>query len=75
MSTNLDRDENEAGVPSPCISVCNMDASTGWCQGCLRTLDEIAGWSSFDGATRRAVWEAIEQRHVQYMANRSKVQR
>jgi predicted Fe-S protein YdhL (DUF1289 family) len=26
-----------------------MSAETGWCEGCLRTIDEIACWS---GATR-----------------------
>jgi uncharacterized protein len=36
-------------VPSPCINVCKMDPQTGWCEGCLRTIDEIACWS---GATR-----------------------
>ena len=36
-------------VPSPCINVCKMDSQTGWCEGCFRTIDEIACWS---GATR-----------------------
>jgi predicted Fe-S protein YdhL (DUF1289 family) len=36
-------------VPSPCINVCRMSAQTGWCEGCFRTIDEIACWS---GATR-----------------------
>ncbi|HUD31901.1 MAG TPA: DUF1289 domain-containing protein, partial [Variovorax sp.] len=26
-------------VPSPCISVCRIDAASGLCTGCLRTLD------------------------------------
>ncbi len=51
-----------ASVPSPCISVCRIDAATGLCVGCLRTLDEIAGWGSLDDDARRAVWSAIEQR-------------
>jgi uncharacterized protein len=55
-------------VPSPCISVCRMDASTGWCEGCLRTIDEIAGWSRFDDDAKRAVWDAIEVRHAALMA-------
>ncbi|PLZ02250.1 DUF1289 domain-containing protein [Burkholderia sp. WAC0059] len=52
---------------SPCINVCRMNPATGWCDGCLRTIDEIAGWSSFDEAARRAVWLAIEDRHGQLM--------
>ena len=31
-------------MPSPCISVCRMDAVSGLCEGCFRTLDEIAAW-------------------------------
>ncbi|RZJ15111.1 MAG: DUF1289 domain-containing protein [Haliea sp.] len=49
-------------VPSPCISVCRMDAATGWCEGCFRTLDEIAAWGMQDNTARRAVWRLIEQR-------------
>jgi predicted Fe-S protein YdhL (DUF1289 family) len=51
-----------AGVPSPCVSVCRMDAATGLCEGCLRTLDEIAAWGSLGDGDRRAVWRRIEQR-------------
>jgi uncharacterized protein len=39
-----------------------MNADTGWCEGCLRTIDEIAGWSSMDDAQKRAVWQAIARR-------------
>jgi hypothetical protein len=46
-------------VPSPCISVCRMDAATGLCEGCWRTLDEIAGWSRASEEGKRAVWEAL----------------
>ena len=49
-------------VPSPCISVCRMDAATGWCEGCYRTLDEIAAWSRASEDERRAVWNALLQR-------------
>ncbi|WP_085483473.1 DUF1289 domain-containing protein [Paraburkholderia susongensis] len=63
-----DDDRGGASVPSPCINVCRMDASTGWCEGCLRTIDEIAGWSMFDDDAKRAVWDAIEARHVEFIA-------
>ena len=49
-------------VPSPCIDVCQMHEATGWCAGCLRTLDEIAGWSRFDDASKQAVWRDLETR-------------
>ena len=49
-------------VPSPCVSVCRMNAASGWCEGCWRTLDEIARWSAMDDAARLAVWARVEQR-------------
>ena len=51
-------------VASPCTSVCRMDARTGWCEGCLRTLDEIAGWSTFDDAVKRRVWQLLHERRA-----------
>ncbi len=49
-------------VASPCMSVCQMDATTGLCVGCLRTLDEIAQWGNASAAFKRAVWTNIEAR-------------
>ena len=48
--------------PSPCVSVCSIDAASGLCAGCLRTLGEIAAWSTLDAAARRSVWLAIARR-------------
>ena len=49
-------------VPSPCINVCRMDAATGWCEGCQRTLAEIAAWSGLSDEHKRAVWQALALR-------------
>jgi uncharacterized protein len=48
--------------PSPCISVCKMNLANGLCRGCLRTLDEIADWSTMSDADKRTVWARIEAR-------------
>jgi predicted Fe-S protein YdhL (DUF1289 family) len=53
-----------AGVPSPCVNVCRMNAVTGLCDGCARSLDEIAGWSALDDDARRAVWRRIDARRA-----------
>jgi predicted Fe-S protein YdhL (DUF1289 family) len=51
-----------ADVPSPCISVCKLDSATDFCEGCYRTLDEIAAWGRLDDESKRAVWQLIAQR-------------
>nr|WP_325346696.1 DUF1289 domain-containing protein [Xylophilus sp.] len=50
------------GPPSPCISVCRMDAGRRFCEGCLRSIDEIRAWSRSDAAGRRAIWARIAAR-------------
>jgi predicted Fe-S protein YdhL (DUF1289 family) len=53
----------EAGrVPSPCTQVCRLDPATGWCEGCLRTMEEIAAWGSIDDARRREIWKRLPAR-------------
>lgn len=53
----------EAGrVPSPCTNVCRLDPATGWCEGCLRTMDEIVAWGSIDDATRREICKRLPGR-------------
>lgn len=49
-------------TPSPCINVCRMDAASGQCVGCFRTLDEIARWSRLDDAARDAILAAVARR-------------
>lgn len=51
-------------IPSPCISVCLIDERSGWCRGCLRTIDEIASWAALDDAGRRAVWCQLGPRRI-----------
>jgi predicted Fe-S protein YdhL (DUF1289 family) len=51
-----------SGVASPCIDVCRMNAETGFCDGCFRTIDEIAAWSVYDDDEKRAVLAHVESR-------------
>ena len=58
-------------VPSPCVNVCRMNAASGLCEGCQRTIDEIAAWASLDEDGKRAVWVRIlERRRVAPEARR-----
>ena len=60
MSSRLDAQR----VPSPCTSVCRMDEATGWCLGCLRTIDEIIAWSGASDDDKRAIWAEIRRREA-----------
>ncbi len=51
-------------VASPCINVCKMDAVTGLCQGCSRTLAEIAAWSGTNDTGKRRILAAVAQRRA-----------
>jgi predicted Fe-S protein YdhL (DUF1289 family) len=41
-----------------------MDAASGLCEGCLRTIDEIAAWAVLDEREKRAVWKLLHQRRA-----------
>jgi predicted Fe-S protein YdhL (DUF1289 family) len=56
-------------VPSPCIDVCRMDETTGWCIGCARTLDEIAAWSTLDDMAKLKVWKLLPARRDELRAS------
>jgi predicted Fe-S protein YdhL (DUF1289 family) len=52
----------ERGVASPCIEVCRLSPDTGYCDGCRRTIAEIAGWSGYSDDEKRAVLEQLPRR-------------
>ncbi|MSQ55924.1 MAG: DUF1289 domain-containing protein [Betaproteobacteria bacterium] len=58
-----DSPSRNAGVPSPCINVCRMRPQTQLCEGCLRTLDEIAAWSGLGDEDKRAVLRRLSGRN------------
>ena len=55
-------------VPSPCVSLCLMHPGAGWCDGCLRTLPEIGGWSRASDEEKRLVWSQIPERLLKRQA-------
>lgn len=64
MSPKPEPSTGHQAVSSPCVDVCRMDPRTGWCEGCRRTIDEIAQWASLDDDMKRAVWENLAQRRL-----------
>ncbi|MFM2044089.1 MAG: hypothetical protein RLY86_2665 [Pseudomonadota bacterium] len=51
-------------VKSPCIRVCRIEPDSQLCEGCLRSLDEIARWGSMPAEEKRAVLSALPARHL-----------
>jgi predicted Fe-S protein YdhL (DUF1289 family) len=68
----LDRERRRAdrrrqlmsGPPSPCVSICRLDDATGYCVGCLRTIDEIRDWIIMMPGEREAVLKQLDQRRI-----------
>lgn len=54
----------QAPVASPCVNICRMNPRRGLCEGCLRTIGEIADWAAMDDAERRRVLERVAARRV-----------
>jgi hypothetical protein len=50
---------------SPCIDVCEMDEKLGLCKGCLRTIEEIASWSTMSDDGKRKVLTQLLARRFQ----------
>lgn len=52
-------------VDSPCVSVCEMDATDNYCVGCYRTKEEIAQWRDADHRWKQDVIGHLAQRRQQ----------
>lgn len=49
-------------IKSPCVDVCRIDERRGVCEGCLRTLDEIARWRDMSDAEKRRLLDELAAR-------------
>ena len=60
-------------VISPCISICKLNKSTGYCDGCFRTEDEIALWPSMSDEDKLNMLNILRQRQgIKRRVNRRK---
>ncbi len=51
-----------AMIESPCTKVCTLDARSGLCLGCGRTIEEIARWTALSAAERARVMAELPSR-------------
>ena len=49
-------------IESPCNLVCTIDPLSGYCLGCGRTGDEIAGWTALSPTARRDLMSLLPDR-------------
>jgi predicted Fe-S protein YdhL (DUF1289 family) len=59
-----DYDRDARSPPSPCLGICLMDPATRHCRGCLRTVEEIAGWYEASPADKRALLAVLAARRA-----------
>ena len=61
----MSQNQGLTALPSPCISVCQLDAVSGQCLGCYRTSAEIAAWRSMSIEAQGELLESLRQRHAE----------
>ena len=49
-------------IESPCVKTCTLEARSGACFGCGRTIDEIARWSTMSAADRSRIMAELPAR-------------
>ena len=58
-------------IESPCVNICTLDARSGQCLGCGRTIDEIARWSAMSAAERTRIMAELPGRLATRTATKS----
>ncbi|TCR64842.1 DUF1289 domain-containing protein [Bosea sp. BK604] len=51
-----------SGISTPCIKICVIDPASSLCEGCGRTLQEIAQWAVLSETERLAIMAALPGR-------------
>lgn len=55
-------------IPTPCVRICCVSPKTNWCEGCFRTLKEIATWGRMTQEERDLVTAALPERKAKQEA-------
>ena len=63
-------------LPSPCVSICKLNKSTGFCEGCFRTENEIALWPSMNNDARLSLLPILRERQgIKRRVNRRNIRK
>ena len=49
---------------SPCVGICRLDDTTGWCLGCARDTNELATWRALSPAEQAGIWADLPRRKI-----------
>ena len=52
-------------LPSPCISICQIDPVTRNCLGCYRSRQEIAEWPTMSTDEQAELLQSLKQRRAE----------
>ena len=52
-------------LPSPCISICQIDPETGNCLGCYRSRQEISRWPAMSTDEQAELLQALKHRRAE----------
>jgi predicted Fe-S protein YdhL (DUF1289 family) len=51
-------------IVSPCIGVCAMNQTSGLCEGCFRSIEEIRNWWDMSAEQRAEVMAKLDERQA-----------
>ena len=51
-----------AAIETPCEQICIVDAPSGLCRGCGRSLDEIGRWTAYSDGERGRIMDELPRR-------------
>jgi uncharacterized protein len=59
-------------IESPCVNICTLDARSGMCLDCGRSIDEIARWTAMSAAERASVMKELSSRLTTIKSHQNK---
>jgi len=62
-------------IPSPCVNICLVHPATGFCIGCQRSVDEIAGWAAYSDSERARILAKLPSREDAHKAKSARPSR
>jgi len=59
LAFTIERASQLQPVGSPCTDVCRLDKTTGYCEGCFRSREEIKAWKTLPDADKLGLFPAL----------------